>query len=201
MFQHPQCLIYSVMFCWHLTVIRGCKHAKLPSAAVKYIWLLKPLLSLRSRKLSKLNKVIKLSRQSSTHAAQALKSGVQGPSLCVHAHTHTHTHFNALSVSDELNLIYTGLRYYRGSTWGHLRIQTYCLHCRALLLITADTAGHSVLFGRARNLTHSEVKTQRHTQHSNTHMQTHTNELRHIHNAPTLPVTHSHCLIYFCVSS
>lgn len=41
--------------------------------------------------------------------------------MCVHMHVHTH--FNALSVSNELNLIYTGVRYYRGAMWGHFRIQ------------------------------------------------------------------------------
>lgn len=43
--------------------------------------------------------------------------------ICVCVHMRTHTHFNALFVSNELNLIYRGHRYYRGSMWGHLRIQ------------------------------------------------------------------------------
>lgn len=76
--------------------------------------------------------------------------------------THTHRHFNALSVSDELNLIYTGLRYYSGSMWGQLKIQKvlYRLH---RLLITADTAGHSLPSGWESNrntLTHMQAHTQ-----------------------------------------
>lgn len=199
-FQHLWCLIYGVMFCWHLTVIWGCKHAKLLCAAVKYLW----LLSVSEGKLSKSNKVIKLSRQSSTHAIQALKVGVQGLFVCVCEHMHTNTHFNALSVSNELNLIYTDsdsrLRYYRGSMWGHLRIQKvlsllhsldsyYSRHCWSFSSFWSGLES-------TRKLKHKDT-----LKCTNTHAQAHINELRHVHNTPTLTVTHSHCLIYFCVSS
>lgn len=192
-FQHLWYLIYNVMFCWHLTVIWGCKHAKLPCAAVKYIWLLKPLLSLRKRKLSKLNKVIKLSRQSSTHAIQGLKIGVQGPSGCARTCTQIHIHIQCFIclqwIKSNLHRTQILHRFYVGT----FKDTKSIVSTAQPALITADTAGHSVLFGRAWNLTGLK--------HTHTHIQAHINELRHIHNTPTLTVTHSHCLIYFCVSS
>lgn len=112
------------------------------------------------------------------------------------AHMHANTHFKALSVSNELNLIYTGLRYYRGSMWGHLRIQKvlsplngldcyYTRHCWSFSSFWSGLESN-------RKLKHRDTLTR---------TPAHINELRHVHNTHTLTVTHSHCLIYFCVSS
>lgn len=109
--------------------------------------------------------------------------------MCVHMHTHTH--FNALSVSNELNLIYTGLRYYRGSMWGHLRIQKVLspLHSLASYYSRHCWSFTSFWLGFESNR-----KLKRHTQtHTQTHAGTHKRAQAHTQH----PHTHSHTFPLF----